>query len=93
MQVSEGRLAPRVGPAWQNGVVAEPNPAERPLANVERTVGWILGHLSGDALERFESELPRWDANHQGDLGPAGADAAVRDLDHWLRSWIEQAKA
>ena len=42
------------------------------MANVEKTVGWLLGHLSGDALERFESELPRWDANHQGDLGPNG---------------------
>jgi hypothetical protein len=58
---------------------------------VEKTVGWLLGHLSGDALEQFESELPRWDANHQGGLGPSGADAAVHDLDQWLRSWIEQA--
>jgi hypothetical protein len=68
------------------------DPTERPLASVERTVGWLLGHLSGDALERFRSELPRWDAYHEVALGPSGADAAVRDLDQWLRFWIERVK-
>lgn len=67
---------------WHTLAVNDPvDPAERPLANVEKTVGWLFDHLSGHALEQFASELPRWDVNHQGDLGPGGADAAVGDLD------------
>ena len=43
------------------GSVTNPiDPAERPLANVERTVGWLLSHLSGDDLEQFESRAAPW---------------------------------
>lgn len=68
------------------------DPTARPLANVEKTVGWLLSHLSGDELAHFESELPTWGANNQNDLSLDEVDAAVHDLDRWLRWWIQQVR-
>jgi hypothetical protein len=67
------------------------DPTDRPLANVEMTVGWVLDNLTGDDLKQFESELPEWDISHRQDLKPAEADPAVKELGEWLKPWIDKA--
>jgi hypothetical protein len=72
-------------------MASPPDPADRPLVNVEQTVTWLLNHLSGNDLTQFESQLPRWDAQGPDNFDPRRADAAVMELSRWLSYWIERA--